>query len=241
MYLFFTVVSSDQYMGVAQMTSEVDSSKSFGFWWENAKWPGMFKIKWTYVKDISYNNFSNIYFGDKPVYQHRDGTKLDYDTGIKMLRVFEKAPAAGESIFTEMKFMDSREEKLRIERELTHHASGDNGYVQKGSRDGHRHSNRDRDYRKKERYTSEYQPRKREAPRRDQRDRDRDREPEERDERSEEPRPEIVIQKKGGNPKKKRGSKPTGSQAEEKAAPKVSEQPAPKAGNVTVDLPPTEA
>lgn len=239
MYLFFTVVSSEQYMGVAQMVSEVDSSKSFGFWWENAKWPGMFRIKWVYVKDIAYSAFSSIYFGDKPVCQHRDGTKLDFDTGVKMLRLFEKTPTT-ESIFKEMKYMDDREEKLRMERQMLDYASND-GYVHKGGRD-HR-AGRDKDYRKKEhKYSSEYQPRKRDAPRRDNRDRDRERDQEERDERSEEPRAEIVIQKKGPNNKKKRTTKPTTQASDAKGESKVAEEQAPaKASNKDVDLPPTEA
>ena len=37
-YFFYTVVGSEQYSGVAMMTSDVDMNKSFNYWWEEAKW-----------------------------------------------------------------------------------------------------------------------------------------------------------------------------------------------------------
>lgn len=70
------------------MVSDVDFGKSFGYWWEKGKWMGVFKLKWIYIKDINYSQLSNIYQGDRAVTQHRDGTKLDFEAGIKMLKVF---------------------------------------------------------------------------------------------------------------------------------------------------------
>lgn len=42
------------------MISEVDFSKSFGFWWEDSKWSGVFQIKWIFIKDVEYEHFADV-------------------------------------------------------------------------------------------------------------------------------------------------------------------------------------
>lgn len=48
----------------------------------------------------------------KPVTEYRDGTKISFANGIKMLKKY-KEHEAETSIFDEFDFMDSREEGLR--------------------------------------------------------------------------------------------------------------------------------
>ena len=55
------VVSSEQYTGVAEMISDIEFSKTFGYWWEESKWSGIFQVKWHFVKDVRYDAFSNLY------------------------------------------------------------------------------------------------------------------------------------------------------------------------------------
>jgi len=250
-YFFFTVVNSDQYMGVAQMTSDVDFSKSFGYWWENSKWTGVFRIKWVFVKDVEYSQFTNLSSGDKPVTQNRDGTRLDFNTGIKMLKVFEQSKST-ESIFNAFTYMDEREEKLRLARlanEVQNADSDKQGkyHGHRGERN-HRERGGDRDgyYRKSNRYSnsgSEYHPKRREGGSR--------RDYEEREERSEEKPLGIVIQKKAPKQKKTRGKgghkdKASSSDLyeEKKTAPvetpaKTTTTETPVATDKTVDLPTT--
>lgn len=47
----------------------------------------------------------------------RDGTRLSYENGTKMMKIFKEAEAET-SIFDDFEFMDNREEKLRISREM---------------------------------------------------------------------------------------------------------------------------
>lgn len=209
-FLFFTVVNSEQYTGVAQMNSDVDFGKSFGYWWEKTKWTGVFRIKWIFVKDVNYSNFSTIFQGDKPVTQHRDGTRLDYDIGMKMLRVIASTESSS-SIFDEFNFMDNREEKMRIDRDLHDSVAetkqGSGGYQGHGHREHHRHHrDRDRDghyHKKSSRYggNTEYHKKRDGATTNNRRDND------EREDRSEEKQPGIVIQKKSVKGKKQRGGK----------------------------------
>jgi hypothetical protein len=213
-YLFFTVVNSDQYIGVAQMVSEVDFSKSFSFWWEQTKWSGVMNLKWVYIKDINYQNFSNIFYMNKQVTHHRDGTKLDFETGMKMLKVFDQSKSQ-DSIFDDFHTMDNREEKLRIERGLMdsvaepakgagyqgHYKDSHRHYRDRGDRND-RNSDRDGHYYRKPKYSGEYQPKKKDS------FKGKDSYYyQEREDKSEERHPGIVIQKKSTKSKKVKQSK----------------------------------
>jgi YT521-B-like domain len=207
-YFFYTVVNSDQYIGVAKMTTDVDFSKSFGYWWEKTKWNGVMNLQWIYVKDVQYSAFSNIYYMDKPVTHHRDGTRLDYETGMKMLKIYEKADDS-QSIFDAFPYMDDREEKMRVDRDImstmNEPAKTSGSYHGSGNRDHGRH-HRDRDgqgyYRKQNKYSgaSEYHPKRKDNLKKDYY--------EEKEERSEEKNPGIVIQKKSTKSKKGKKNAP---------------------------------
>lgn len=221
-YLFYTVVGSDQYIGVAQMVSDVDFSKSFGYWWEKTKWSGVMNLKWIYVKDVEYSAFNNIYYMDKPVTHHRDGTKLDFETGMKMLKIYEKADDSN-SIFDEFAYMDDREEKMRVDRDImssmNEATKGSGGYHGSGHRDHGRH-HRDRDgqgyYRKQNKYSGggEYHPKRKETYKRDYY--------EEKEDRSEEKNTGIVIQKKSTKAKKGKKNVPLYTKKEEQTGDKQS-------------------
>lgn len=45
-YLFYSVVKSGQFCGVAKMSSDFDAGQSLDHWWEELKWFGSFRIKW---------------------------------------------------------------------------------------------------------------------------------------------------------------------------------------------------
>lgn len=56
LYLFFTVVKSGQFVGVAQMTSELKFNQIFNYWWEELKWSGVFDVRWIYIKDVHHED-----------------------------------------------------------------------------------------------------------------------------------------------------------------------------------------
>ena len=47
-----SVVKSYQFMGVAEMSSNLQPEKSFKYFWEPNKWFGSFELKWRFIKDI---------------------------------------------------------------------------------------------------------------------------------------------------------------------------------------------
>lgn len=59
-YLFFSVIKSGFFVGVARMSSEVDFNKKFMGWIPEHQWPGQFCLEWLYVKDIPNNRLKNI-------------------------------------------------------------------------------------------------------------------------------------------------------------------------------------
>lgn len=153
-YIFYTVVNSEQFTGVAQMTSDVEFAKSFNYWWEDGKWTGVTKIKWVYIKDAPHNLFNHVIEGDKPVTVLRDGTRLSYETGLKMLRVFENLPTGNsEDIFDAFPFMDDREEKMRLQRDFVG-TNPDNNKPYQSS--GNKHYKSDNQYYKGPKPTSSY-------------------------------------------------------------------------------------
>lgn len=62
--------------------------------------------------------------------QLRDGTKISFRTGMKMLKIFKEKQIEG-SIFDSFPFMDEREEKLRVERSMQRQLEEQN-MIQKG-------------------------------------------------------------------------------------------------------------
>jgi hypothetical protein len=98
------------------MISEVEFDKIFNYWWEDLKWSGVFKINWVFVKDLHHVDVQDIKVSGTPMNQLKDGSRVDFDAGKKMLELF-KASDIDSDIFEAFEFMDEREEKLRIKRD----------------------------------------------------------------------------------------------------------------------------
>jgi hypothetical protein len=117
-YLIFSVVSSNQFLGVAKMTSDMDDRESFKYWWEPCKWFGTFKISWLFVKDIHHAKFEQIKeeASMTSVINLKDGTMISANTGKQMLTVFKDHPNKP-SIFDYFDYMDRREDYIRAQRD----------------------------------------------------------------------------------------------------------------------------
>jgi hypothetical protein len=59
-YLFFSVNGSGRFLGLAQMTSEVEYRANFNYWTQNEKWKGFFFVVWLTIKDIPNRVFRNV-------------------------------------------------------------------------------------------------------------------------------------------------------------------------------------
>ena len=98
------------------MTSEVKFNYIFNYWWEELKWSGYFNVDWIIVKDLHHDDVKDIKMNDISVVQLRDGSFLDYNVGMQILKSFLNSPYVSD-IFEAFEFMDSREEKLRMKRD----------------------------------------------------------------------------------------------------------------------------
>lgn len=77
-FLFYSVVKSGQFVGVARMKSNL-KEETFPYWWHNTKWKGHFEIEWLFIKDVTYKNFENLNNAmGMSVIRSKDGTKLDW-------------------------------------------------------------------------------------------------------------------------------------------------------------------
>lgn len=117
-YLIFSVVSSNQFLGVAKMQSDIDDNESFKFWWEPCKWFGTFKVSWLFVKDIHHSKFEEIIeeSANNSVVNLKDGMKISAVAGKQMLKVF-KEHVDRPSIFDFFEYMDRREDYIRMQRD----------------------------------------------------------------------------------------------------------------------------
>ncbi|CAD8141602.1 unnamed protein product [Paramecium pentaurelia] len=111
-YLFFSVVRSGQFVGVAKLTSGY-KEESFQYWWEIKKWKGHFNVQWLYVKDVPNKHFEHLRNSDNiEVTRSRDGVFLSWETGKQMMKIFEEF-SDKKSILNDFTVIDEREQALR--------------------------------------------------------------------------------------------------------------------------------
>lgn len=89
-YLFFLVNASGKFCGVAEMTADIDFTKSSNIWAEQTRWKGIFPVKWLYVKDVPNRYFNNLRVpsnANKVVSNSRDTQEIPYKVGVSMLKI----------------------------------------------------------------------------------------------------------------------------------------------------------
>lgn len=116
-FLFFSVNTSGQFVGVAEMVGPVDFNKTLEYWQQD-KWTGCFPLKWHIVKDVPNNILKHIILENnenKPVTNSRDTQEVKLEQGIEMLKLF-KSHVNKTSILEDFPFYDSREKIMRDRR-----------------------------------------------------------------------------------------------------------------------------
>lgn len=98
------------------MVSEVEFDKIFNYWWEDLKWSGIFRINWMFIRDVHHADVQDLKTNSTPVPQLKDGSRVDFETGKKLLEAFKHTDVDSD-IFEAFEYMDEREEKLRIKRD----------------------------------------------------------------------------------------------------------------------------
>ncbi|KAA8542954.1 hypothetical protein F0562_024106 [Nyssa sinensis] len=91
-FLFFSVNTSGQFVGVAEMDGPVDFHKNVEYWQQD-KWNGNFQVKWHIVKDVPNSLLKHITLennDNKPVTNSRDTQEVISEQGLQVLKIFKE-------------------------------------------------------------------------------------------------------------------------------------------------------
>ena len=113
-YLIFSCNGSGRYVGIARMKTPCDENRTFEFWTQDGKWPGLFDVEWVFIKDVPFKEFKEIIItmkdGEtKPISNARDTQEVPFEQAKIM---FEKISNYQNSntILEYFEFYDLRQE-----------------------------------------------------------------------------------------------------------------------------------
>ncbi|KAF7154490.1 hypothetical protein RHSIM_Rhsim01G0184000 [Rhododendron simsii] len=113
-FLFFSVNTSGQFVGVAEMIGPVDFENNFEYWQQD-KWNGCFPVKWHIVKDVSNSLLKHIILENnenKPVTNSRDTQEVKLEQGLQMLKIF-KDHSSKTCILNDFVFYEGRQKTIQ--------------------------------------------------------------------------------------------------------------------------------
>ncbi|XP_042473730.1 YTH domain-containing protein ECT4-like [Zingiber officinale] len=116
-FLFFSVNTSGQFVGVAEMIGPVDFSKTLDYW-QQEKWIGCFPLKWHIVKDVPNSILKHITLENnenKPVTNSRDTQEVKLEQGLQLLKLF-KEHVSMTSILDDFGFYETRQKLMQEKR-----------------------------------------------------------------------------------------------------------------------------
>ncbi|KAJ0555385.1 putative YTH domain-containing protein [Helianthus annuus] len=113
-FLFFSVNTSGQFVGVAEMVGPVDFNKSLEYWQQD-KWIGCFPVKWHIVKDLPNSLLKHITLENnenKPVTNSRDTQEVKLEQGLQVLKIF-KEESSKQCILDDFDFYEDRQRRIQ--------------------------------------------------------------------------------------------------------------------------------
>ncbi|KAB2015368.1 hypothetical protein E1A91_D08G020500v1 [Gossypium mustelinum] len=113
-FLFFSVNTSGQFVGIAEMVGAVDFQKNVEFWQQD-KWTGCFPVRWLIIKDVPNNSLKHITLENnenKPVTNSRDTQEIKLDQGLKLLKIF-KEHSSKTCILDDFEFYEIRQKAIQ--------------------------------------------------------------------------------------------------------------------------------
>ncbi|CAH8386513.1 unnamed protein product [Eruca vesicaria subsp. sativa] len=113
-FLIFSVNTSGQFVGLAEMVGPVDFNQTVEYWQQD-KWTGCFPVKWHIVKDIPNSSLRHITLENnenKPVTNSRDTQEVKMEQGVKVIKVF-KEHVSKTCILDDFVFYESREKIIK--------------------------------------------------------------------------------------------------------------------------------
>lgn len=113
-FLFFSVNTSGQFVGLAEMTGPVDFNKNLEYWQQD-KWNGCFPVKWHIVKDVPNSLLKHITLDNnenKPVTNSRDTQEVKLEPGLKLIKIF-KEHSSKTCILDDFGFYETRQKTIQ--------------------------------------------------------------------------------------------------------------------------------
>lgn len=113
-FLFFSVNTSGQFVGVAEMVGPVDFNKNVDYWQQD-KWIGCFPVKWHIVKDVPNSLLKHITLENnenKPVTNSRDTQEVKMEQGLLVLKIF-KDHISKQCILDDFDFYEDRQKRIQ--------------------------------------------------------------------------------------------------------------------------------
>ncbi|GJT07309.1 YTH domain-containing protein [Tanacetum coccineum] len=113
-FLFFSVNTSGQFVGVAEMVGPVDFDKSLDYWQQD-KWIGCFPVKWHIVKDLPNSLLKHITLENnenKPVTNSRDTQEVKLEQGLQIIKIF-KEHSSKQCILDDFEFYEDRQRRIQ--------------------------------------------------------------------------------------------------------------------------------
>ncbi|GKV30270.1 hypothetical protein SLEP1_g39099 [Rubroshorea leprosula] len=113
-FLFFSVNTSGQFVGLAEMIGPVDFQKNVEYWQQD-KWTGCFPVRWHMVKDVPNNSLKHITLENnenKPVTNSRDTQEVKLEQGLKIIRIF-KEHSSKTCILDDFEFYEIRQKAIQ--------------------------------------------------------------------------------------------------------------------------------
>ncbi|CAI9774444.1 unnamed protein product [Fraxinus pennsylvanica] len=112
-FLFFSVNTSGQFVGVAEMDGPVDFNRNVEYWQQD-KWIGCFPVKWHIVKDVPNSLLKHIILENnenKPVTNSRDTQEVKLEQGLQMLKIF-KDHLSKQCVLDDFEFYEDRQKRI---------------------------------------------------------------------------------------------------------------------------------
>ncbi|XP_028761259.1 YTH domain-containing protein ECT2 isoform X2 [Neltuma alba] len=124
-FLLFSVNSSGQFVGLAEMVGPVDFGSTVEYWQQD-RWTGCFPLKWHIIKDIPNTVLRKITLENnenRPVTNSRDTQEVMFAKGIQILNLFKGHPRKT-CILDDFDFYENRENAMQERKSKEHQFSG---------------------------------------------------------------------------------------------------------------------
>ncbi|KAK7396163.1 hypothetical protein VNO78_16974 [Psophocarpus tetragonolobus] len=109
-FLLFSVNTSGQFVGLAEMLGPVDFGKTVDYWQQD-RWTGCFSVKWHVIKDIPNSVLRHITLENnenKPVTNSRDTQEVKFEKGVQIVKIF-KEHSSKTCMLDDFEFYETRE------------------------------------------------------------------------------------------------------------------------------------